>query len=362
VEEAQWEQTGGDMAGQLYERYHPRRYRLDVRQAPLLHGWRGQDGKSGRWLLLLLCHHLALDHTTLNLVVEEIQALLEGKEEQLAVPQPYRNYVAQTRLGVKREEQEAFFRGLLGDVEEPTAPFGLRNVQGDGSGVVEARQLVEAGLAGRLRGAARRLGVSAASVCHLAWGLVVGRASGRQDVVFGTVLLGRLQGGAGAERVLGMFINTLPVRLRVGAASVEESLRGMQEQLAELLRHEHAPLALAQRGGGPGPVVHGAVELPAQRGKADTGAGMGRDGGGAWGRADELSVHAVGGRFGGRVGADGAGGGEHRGGAGVRDDAAGAGWGSGGAGAGAGAGAGEHRGVGGCGAAAGGGGVERDGS
>ncbi|HKQ08166.1 MAG TPA: amino acid adenylation domain-containing protein, partial [Blastocatellia bacterium] len=106
---------------------------------------------------------------------------------------------------------------------------------------------LEEGLTRRMRGVSRQLGVSVASVCHVAWGQVVARTSGRQEVVYGTVLLGRMQGGEGAERAIGLFINTLPVKVRVGEEGAAASVRGMQEQLGELLRHEQASLALAQR-------------------------------------------------------------------------------------------------------------------
>ncbi len=65
--------------------------------------------------------------------------------------------------------------------------------------------------------------------------------------MFGTVLFGRMQGVAGSDRMPGIFINTLPVRISINEDGVGESVRRTHTLLAKLLRHEHAPLSLAQR-------------------------------------------------------------------------------------------------------------------
>ena len=158
-------------------------------------------------------HHLVGDHTTLEVMQQEIQAHLREQAIELPTPVPFRNFVAQARLGVSRAEHEAFFREMLGDVTEPTAPFGLLDVQGDGTGIARPSVTVDAGLARRMRAAGAGAGGECGELCHVAWAQVLARVSGREDVVFGTVLFGRMQGGEGADRVLGLFINTLPVRI-----------------------------------------------------------------------------------------------------------------------------------------------------
>ena len=247
VKEIVLDPAAGDVAGQLYARFNPRRYRIDVRQAPLLEVGIAEDSANQRWLMVLLLHHLAGDHNTLEVMQEEIYAYLQGQTDRLPLPMPFRNLVAQARLGVSKQEHEAFFRRMLADVDEPTAPFGLLEVLGDGTGIEEARIGLDLDLSQRLRARARRLGVSTASICHVAWAQVLAQISGRTDVVFGTVLIGRMQGGAGADRVMGLFINTLPLRIQVGPEGVEDTVRHTHALLAELLRHEHASLSLAQR-------------------------------------------------------------------------------------------------------------------
>src|SRR6185295_3685960 len=147
----------GPAAEQLYARFDPGRHRFDVRRAPLLRACVAHDAGEERWLLLLRQHHLAGDHATMELLQAEVQAYLAGRAELLQAPLPFRNYVAQARLGVSRAEHERFFGEMLGDVEEPTAPYGLLDVHGDGSRIAQARQRVEDGLAASLREAARRV-------------------------------------------------------------------------------------------------------------------------------------------------------------------------------------------------------------
>ncbi|KGD58712.1 D-alanine--poly(phosphoribitol) ligase, subunit 1 [Burkholderia pseudomallei] len=237
----------GDIVRQLEARFDSRGYRMDVSRAPLMHVHAACDGEHERWVARVLFHHLSIDHTTLERVIEEARAIGQGRVEDLPQPEPFRNFVAQARLGVSEADHEAYFRAKLGDIDEPTAPFGLLSVQGDGREIAEAARTLKPELSGALRGHARRLGVSAASMMHVAWGLVLSRTTGRQDVVFGTVLFGRMQGGAQSDRSLGLFINTLPVRMRVAQTGVEASVKETHAQLAELMRHEHAPLVLAQR-------------------------------------------------------------------------------------------------------------------
>ena len=247
VEEVRCDASGGEVVDQLKALFDPRLHSLDVRQAPLFRVAVAQDPMTGRWVMILLFHHLVSDHMALEFVFDEIRAHLLKSDEELAEPVPFRNFVAQARLGVSRAEHESFFREMLGDVEEPTAAFGLVDVQGDGSTIAQAQRRLDAALSQRLRGHARMLGVSTASLFHVAWARVLGALSGRDDVVFGTVLFGRMQGGDGSDRALGLLINTLPVRIRVGDQGAREAVRTTHSALARLLRHEHASLALAQR-------------------------------------------------------------------------------------------------------------------
>ncbi|KAF9991566.1 hypothetical protein BGZ79_004297, partial [Entomortierella chlamydospora] len=236
----------GPITDQLKERYDARKYRIDLNSAPLIRFAFAQD-TDGRWVLIQLHHHLIGDHTTLEVIQEEIEAILDGHPESLPVPQPYRNLIAQVRLGASVEEHEGFFRKMLQDIETPSLLYGLSEVFNEVGDFTESHRMLPQDLNDRLRGHAKRLGVSLAALCHLAWAQVIAATSGQEQVVFGTVLFGRMQGGSGSDRAMGLYINCLPIRVDVEGASVLATVRRVQTELAALLEHEHASLAAIQR-------------------------------------------------------------------------------------------------------------------
>ncbi|WP_122860066.1 non-ribosomal peptide synthetase, partial [Pseudomonas viridiflava] len=220
--------------------------RMDLAQAPLLHLVHAHDPATGLIAAALRFHHVVMDHVALDVLGQELQSILLGDHAQLAEPVPYRNYIAQVLQGPDDAAHEAFFREQLGDIDEPTLPYGLAFAAQEDV-PHEARLVLDDDLSHKVRDQSRLLGVSAASLMHLAWAQVLGHLSGRESVVFGTVLLGRLHGTEGVERALGVFINTLPLRIELGSQSVRDAVLDTHRRLTGLLTHEHAQLALAQR-------------------------------------------------------------------------------------------------------------------
>ena len=236
---------GRDAVEVLSDRTDPQNVRLNLRRAPLMAAYVAEDTARGEWLLSLLVHHLICDHVTLELVLAEVRALLRGEGDRLAAPMPLRTLVAQAGR-VPLSEHEAYFRDQLGDVDAPTAPFGILDVQVKSTELETAGMRIDGVLASRLRECAGQLGVPASVLFHVAWAQVLALCTGRSDVVFGTVLSGRLQGAAGADRALGMLINTLPLRISLDA-DARQVVRQSYERMVALLAHELAPLSLAQR-------------------------------------------------------------------------------------------------------------------
>src|SRR5581483_2108033 len=196
VEEIRLDSTRGPLE-QMRERMRPERQKLEISRAPMMRLQVASVERDGSKYALLQIHHLACDHESLEVLLSEVMALMEGNDGALTTPEPYREHVAEALAHARGRDAEAFFRSKLADVVEPTAPFGLLDVHGDGGRLEDAQNPVPYGLSARIRAQARHCGVSPAVLFHAAWALVVSATSGRDDVVFGTVLLGRLQGSAG---------------------------------------------------------------------------------------------------------------------------------------------------------------------
>ena len=241
-----------DVTEQVREWSEPGRQRMDLRTAPLMRLQVAADPHSQQWFVLLQIHHIVDDATSRKIAISEVIAHLNGRSAELPPSQPYRNHVAHALAYASTGAAEKFFSAKLSDLIEPTTPFGLKNVQGQSARWLEHRTEFDPELGQRLRAQARRLGVSAATVFHATWALVLAKTSGRDDVVFGSVLLGRLQSDAGAQRVLGMFINTLPLRVQIKDLTAKGLVEQTQRELIELMSHEQASLAVAQRCSGIG--------------------------------------------------------------------------------------------------------------
>jgi non-ribosomal peptide synthetase component F len=199
-------------------------------------------------VLVISLHHLVLDGWSTALLMREVaaryQAVVAGTRPALAAPRPFSEYVAW--LG--RQDlsiAEAHWRRALAGFAAATPLPGDRGGAGDRrGGDREVGRTLPADLSERARALAAGCHLTLGTVVQGAWALLLGHAAGTRDVVFGTVVSGRPPELPGIESMLGLFINTLPLRVALpGAATVAAWLAGVQEGSLELRRFEHSPLA-----------------------------------------------------------------------------------------------------------------------
>jgi len=243
----EWSDDGDRSAMQrLSAATDPTRARLDLRVAPIFTVHVAHDPQQQCWVLALLNHHIIEDAYSRQIKLHEVREVLAGRGDALPPPRPYRDFIA--RLDANDPARhEAYFRQRFGDVDEATLPFAAPLDAPATGGLRTSRQRLDDALAERVRGVARRHGATPAVLFHLAWALVLARCADRDDLVFGTVLSGRLSEAGLADGVVGMFINTLPLRVRLAGCDVAAALAEVRAGLADLIEHEQAPLALAQR-------------------------------------------------------------------------------------------------------------------
>jgi len=203
-----------------------------------------------RHVMLLSMHHAVIDGWSLPLVVGELDALYHaeraGRPADLPPAPRYRDYV-QWLMGRDAAAAEAFWRGALAGFRRAT-PLPLdRGPQAAGDQRVKETVAVDAALIERAQAFARAQGVTLNTLAQAAWALLLARHAGDEDVVFGATVSGRPPEIAGVERTVGLFINTVPVRVRFDeSASVGEWLRGIQRAQVETRQFEYARLVDVQ--------------------------------------------------------------------------------------------------------------------
>ncbi|KAG0218908.1 hypothetical protein BGX31_011478, partial [Mortierella sp. GBA43] len=240
VQELALDPANGPVIKQLEEHFRPDHFCIDLTQAPLIQFAIAQE-TDGRWMLLQLIHQLIGGHVTSEMMNLEVEPILHGQEHTPPIPWTLDNPVLQVSQ-VATDDHDKFFNAMLGDVENPTFPFGLSNVHTNGEDITNSYQTIPQDLNDRLRLHAKQMGVTLASLYYVAWAQVVARTSGQDNVVFGTVL----SGGQEWDNAMGPSINTLPFRCDTDVR-VQGCIRRTHVQLGALLEHRRAPLSLAQR-------------------------------------------------------------------------------------------------------------------
>ncbi|MDT0269137.1 amino acid adenylation domain-containing protein [Streptomyces sp. DSM 44915] len=216
------------------------RARFDLGRPPLLRGTLVRLAPR-RHRFLLSSHHILWDGWSLPLVLGEVLARYAGDDP--APARPYRDYLGW--LGNRPAgAAETAWDEALADVEPTLVAQGATEVA-----VPEQRTtLLDAATTGALETRAREWGVTLNTLVRAAWALTLSALTGRADVVFGATVSGRPPELTGVETMVGLFINTVPVRVRLDPA---ESLRELAVRLhaeqSALLDHQHTRLADLQR-------------------------------------------------------------------------------------------------------------------
>ncbi|WBB93320.1 non-ribosomal peptide synthetase [Verrucosispora sp. WMMC514] len=202
--------------------------------------------------LVLTMHHILIDGWSVPVLLDELFALYESHGDPAGLPRvaPYQDYLAWLNRQDRPAAQTAFAEALAGLVE-PTLVSGAER----GDAVAPESVLVELSkdLTDRLTATARSRDLTLNTFLQAAWGIVLGRYLGRTDVVFGGTVSGRPPELPGVEHMVGLLINTLPVRVRWSDRdSLADVLTSLQRRQAELMPHQHAGLTEVQQAAGLG--------------------------------------------------------------------------------------------------------------
>lgn len=198
-------------------------------------------------------HHILLDGWSIPLLLQEVMGLYtarkQGLDFQLPAARPFRDYI----LWLKRQglaESEAYWRRRLAGFIAPT-PLVVTHLNKEFLANEPEFSDLEIDLSREmtrnLQSLARSQQVTLNTIIQAAWAILLGRYSGEEEVVFGVTVSGRPADLPGADEMLGLFINTLPVRIRVpGDLGISSWLKEIQAGQAEMRQFEYTPLVQIQ--------------------------------------------------------------------------------------------------------------------
>ena len=219
-----------------------RRTRFALDTAPLIRATLLHLG-SQHARLLLTQHHLLGDGWSTTIFFRDLLALYHHRGDACSLPcQPsFRDYLAWLQQQDKQAARKAWQVYLAG-IDTP-ARLGLATVKEDLPPQDQVESQLSPAFTARLESVARGNGLTLATLLQGAWAVFLARLTNRRDVCFGTVSSGRQAPVPGIERMLGLLINTTPVRAKLDPAEpVLALLTRLQHDQAELQPHQHLPL------------------------------------------------------------------------------------------------------------------------
>ncbi|MEM6107193.1 amino acid adenylation domain-containing protein [Mycobacterium sp. 050272] len=205
-----------------------------------------------QWRLVITAHHIVIDGWSLPVFVNEMMILYAAGGDPAALPvapRPYRDYIGWLASRDPQASQQVWrqhLAGLAGPTLLAAALGSTGAAEGRPAGLPRTTELrLAPEVADRLVDGARSRGITVNTLMQMAWALVLSRLTDTHDVVFGVTVSGRPPELAGVETMIGLFINTVPMRVQLDpAAGVGDQCRAVQRDAA-LLR-EHGYLGHAQ--------------------------------------------------------------------------------------------------------------------
>ncbi|MEV4613129.1 amino acid adenylation domain-containing protein [Kitasatospora sp. NPDC049258] len=220
--------------------------RFDLARPPLVRCALAAIGP-GRHRLVLTRHHIVMDGWSTPVLLRELIAAYGAGGDGAALPAatPYADHLAWLARRDTAADAAAW-RAALAGLEAPTllADSLGTPAQGPAAAGRELHLPIPAGTAAALTATARRHGLTLNTLVQGAWAILLGRLTGRTDVVFGATVSGRPGDLPGVEAMVGLFSNTVPVRFEPrDAEPVGEALARLQAQQSALLDHQYLGLA-----------------------------------------------------------------------------------------------------------------------